>query len=59
VTGIYVDGQADDPIVNAAGEVQSTLVDRLGTIGPVPLVVALVVLLAGVLLLARRRTRAE
>jgi len=72
VTGAYVgyygyyelrlfhgNGQADDPIVNAAGEVQSTLVGWLDTIGPVPLVIALAVLVAGVLLLARRRARAE
>jgi cytochrome c-type biogenesis protein len=72
VTGAYVgyygyyelrlfhgNGQADDPIVNAAGEIQSTLVDWLDTIGPVPLVIALAALLGGVVLLARRRARAE
>lgn len=72
VTGAYVgyygyyelrlfhgNGQADDPIVNAAGEIQSTLVDWLDTIGPVPLVITLAALLAGALLLARRRTRAD
>jgi cytochrome c-type biogenesis protein len=66
VTGAYVgyygyyelqlfhgNGQADDPIVAAAGEVQSTLVSWLDAIGPVPLVSALAVLLGGGLLLAR------
>jgi hypothetical protein len=45
--------------VSAAGEIQSTLVDWLDTIGPVPLVITLAALLVGVLLLARRRTRAD
>ena len=72
VTGVYVgyygyyelqlfhgNGQADDPIVTAAGEVQSTLVGWLDTIGPVPLVAALAVLLGGGILLARHRARAR
>jgi cytochrome c-type biogenesis protein len=70
VTGAYVgyygyyelklfhgNGQADDPIVAAAGEVQSTMVGWLDAIGPVPLVTALAVLLGGGLLLARHRAR--
>ena len=72
VTGAYVgyygyyelqlfhgNGQADDPIVDAAGEVQSTLVGWLDTIGPVPLVTALAVLIGGGILLARHRARAR
>ena len=72
VTGAYVgyygyyelqlfhgNGQADDPIVAAAGEIQSTLVGWLDAIGPVPLVAALAVLLGGGILLARRRARAR
>jgi cytochrome c biogenesis protein CcdA len=68
VTGAYVgyygyyelklfhgNGQADDPIVAAAGEVQSTLVGWLDAIGPVPLVTTLAVLLGGGILLARHR----
>lgn len=70
VTGAYVgyygyyelklfhgNGQADDPIVATAGEVQSTMVGWLDAIGPVSLVTALAVLLGGGLLLARHRAR--
>jgi cytochrome c-type biogenesis protein len=72
VTGTYIgyygyyelklfhgNGQAEDPIVDAAGELQSTLVSWLDTIGPVPFVTALAVLLGGGILLARHRTRAR
>ncbi len=68
VTGAYVgyygyyeiqlfhgNGQPDDPIVDAAGEIQSTLVGWVDAIGPVPLVAALVVLVTGGVLLTRRR----
>jgi cytochrome c-type biogenesis protein len=67
VTGAYVgyygyhelqlfhgDGRPDDPIVDAAGEFQSTLVTWLDAIGPVPLVAVLAVLIGGALLIRRR-----
>lgn len=47
-----------DPIVDAAGEVQGVLLEWLRAIGPIPLVVALVVLVAGMIVLARRRRAA-
>ncbi|CAM3516722.1 cytochrome c biogenesis CcdA family protein [Kibdelosporangium persicum] len=53
----HADGPAEDPIVDAAGALQtalSTLVDR---IGPVPLVTGLVVLIGAVALITRRRAR--
>jgi cytochrome c biogenesis protein CcdA len=69
VTGAYVgyygyyelqlfhgDGRAADPVVDAAGEVQSTVVGWLTAIGPVPLVAALAVLVVGGVVLARRRS---
>lgn len=68
VTGAYVgyygyyelrlfhgDGEASDPVVDAAGEIQSTLVGWVDAIGPMPMVAALAVLVCGGLLLARRR----
>lgn len=68
VTGAYVgyygyyelqlfhgDGQADDPVVAAAAELQSALVGWLDTIGPLPIVVTLAVLVGAGVLLARRR----
>jgi len=70
VTGAYIgyygyyelrlfhgDGQAADPVVDAAGEFQSTVVGWLTAIGPVPLVVILAVLVVGGVLLARRHAR--
>jgi cytochrome c biogenesis protein CcdA len=70
VTGAYVgyygyhelqlfhgDGQPGDPIVDAAAEIQSTLVGWLDAIGPVPMVTVLAVLVGAGVLLARRRTR--
>jgi cytochrome c biogenesis protein CcdA len=68
VTGAYVgyygfyelrlfhgDGDAADPVVGAAREVQSTLVSWVDAVGPLPMLVALAVLVAGGVLLARRR----
>ncbi len=48
-------GSADDPVVDGAREVQSTLVEWVDAIGPLPFVVVLAVLVAGGVLLARRR----
>jgi len=53
------DGDAVDPVVRAAGTVQSTLVRWLDSTGPVVLVGVLVVLVTGGVLLARRRARAR
>lgn len=68
VTGAYVgyygfyelrlfhrDGEAADPVVGAAREVQSTLVSWVDAVGPLPMLVALAMLVAGGVLLARRR----
>ncbi len=54
-------GDADpaDPVVDAAGTVQSALVNWLTAIGPVPPLIALAVLLAAGALLARRRRKAH
>jgi uncharacterized protein (TIGR03382 family) len=53
-------GDASDPVVGAAREIQTTLVGWLDALGPVPVIVALAVLVAGGVLLARRRrARAE
>lgn len=51
----HAGGSPADPIVDAAGEVQGVLVEWLRAIGPIPLVVALVLLAGGVILVARRR----
>jgi len=48
-------GDAADPVVEAAREVQFTLVGWVDAIGPVPMIVALAVLVTGGVLLARRR----
>ncbi|MGQ0773841.1 MAG: cytochrome c biogenesis CcdA family protein [Pseudonocardiales bacterium] len=48
-------GQASDPVVDAAGQLQGALASWVDSIGPVPLVVVLVVLMIGAALLARRR----
>jgi cytochrome c-type biogenesis protein len=50
----HADGPASDSVVDAAGEVQATLVGWVDAIGPVPLLVALAVLVAGGIVLARR-----
>jgi cytochrome c-type biogenesis protein len=55
----HADGQPNDPIVDAAAEIQSTLVGWVDTIGPIPFVATLAVLLGGGVLLTRRRTRAR
>jgi cytochrome c-type biogenesis protein len=53
-------GDASDPVVDAAREIQSTLVGWLDALGPVPVTVALAALVAGGVLLTRRhRARAE
>ncbi|MFI5593907.1 cytochrome c biogenesis CcdA family protein [Amycolatopsis sp. NPDC051758] len=71
VTGAYVgyygfyelrlnngDGEAADPVVDAAGRVQSGLSDGLNAIGPLPVALGAVALVvAGVLLVRRRRAR--
>lgn len=72
VTGAYVgyygyyeiqlfhgDGQASDPVVDTAGEIQSVLVSWVDTIGPIPLLAALAALIGGGVLLTRRRARAK
>ncbi|MFC4857069.1 cytochrome c biogenesis CcdA family protein [Actinophytocola glycyrrhizae] len=48
-------GNAADPVVDAAREIQSTLVGWVDAIGPVPMIVALAALVAGGVLVARRR----
>jgi cytochrome c-type biogenesis protein len=53
------DGDAVDPVVRAAGAVQTTLVRWLDSTGPAVLVGVLVVLVTGGGLLARRRARAR
>ncbi|GAB3436064.1 cytochrome c biogenesis CcdA family protein [Actinophytocola sediminis] len=50
----HLGGSAGDPVVRAAGSVQAALVSWLDRIGPVPLVVAVVVL-GGVAVVLRRR----
>jgi cytochrome c biogenesis protein CcdA len=55
----HAGGDPADPVVDTAGDIQSTLVSWVDTIGPVPLLAALVLLAGGVVLLARRRTRAR
>lgn len=71
VTGVYVgyygfyelrlnngDGDAADPIVDAAGRVQSALSDGLNAIGPLPIaLIAVALIVAAVLLVRRRRAR--
>jgi cytochrome c-type biogenesis protein len=54
----HLGGSASDPVIRAAGEVQATLVEWVDTVGAVPLVIALVVLVgAGLLVAHRRRAR--
>lgn len=54
-------GDADpaDPVIDAAGTVQNTLVTWLTAIGPLPPLILLAVLLAGGTLLVRRRRKAH
>ncbi len=51
------DGPASDPVVDAAGELQGILVGWVDRIGPLPLLLALAVLLGATGLLARSRRR--
>ncbi|GAA3682184.1 cytochrome c biogenesis protein CcdA [Lentzea atacamensis] len=51
------DADAADPVVDAAGRLQGLLVDWFTAIGPVPFVIVLGALLAGAVLLIRRRSR--
>lgn len=53
----HAGGSAADPVVEAAGTVQRVLVEWLDAAGPAVLTVVLAVLVAGGLLLARRRAR--
>ncbi|MCX2946864.1 cytochrome c biogenesis CcdA family protein [Lentzea sp. NEAU-D7] len=53
----FGDGDAADPVVDAAGRLQGLFVDWFTTIGPVPFVVVLAVLVAGSVVLVRRRSR--
>jgi cytochrome c-type biogenesis protein len=72
VTGVYIgyygyyelqlfhgNGQAANPIVDTAGNIQSALLGWLDAAGPVPLLVALAVLLGVGVLLASRHTHAK
>ena len=53
----FGDGDPADPVVAAAGRLQGLFVDLFTTIGPVPFVVVLAVLVAGSVVLVRRRSR--
>ena len=53
----HAGGSAADPVVEAAGTVQRVLVEWLDAAGPAVLAVVLAVLVAGGLLVARRRAR--
>lgn len=55
----HAGGDPTDPVVDSAGEIQSTLVGWVDAIGPVPMLLALAGLLSGGVLLARRRSRAR
>ncbi len=55
----HANGDPSDPVVDAAGDVQSTLVSWVDAAGPIPMLVALAVLIAGAVLLTRSRDRAE
>ncbi len=52
-------GDADpaDPVVDGAGQLQGLLVDWFTSIGPLPFVIVLAVLVAGGVLLVRRRSK--
>lgn len=55
----HASGDPTDPVVDTAGEIQSTLVSWVDAIGPIPMLVALGGLISGGVLLARRRARAR
>lgn len=72
ITGAYVgyygyyelrlnngNGNASDPIVNAAGRVQGTLSDGVNAVGPMPIAIVLAALLTAGILLTRRRRQAR
>jgi cytochrome c-type biogenesis protein len=50
----HAEGAAEDPVVDGAAGIQGVLSDWLEALGPVPVVLALVALIAGGVLLARR-----
>jgi cytochrome c biogenesis protein CcdA len=52
----HAEGDAADPVVDAAARVQGMLSDWLDAIGPIPVVIALVVLTGAAVLLRRRRS---
>ncbi|SFP40011.1 Cytochrome c biogenesis protein CcdA [Amycolatopsis arida] len=53
------DGSADDPVVDVAGAVQSTLAHWVDSVGAVPLLTALAVLVGLGVLASRRRARSR
>jgi cytochrome c-type biogenesis protein len=53
----FGDGPASDSVVDAAGQLQGILVSWVDSIGPLPLLLALVALLAGTVLFTRSRRR--
>ena len=55
----HAGGDPTDPVVDAAGEIQSTLVGWVDAAGPVPMIIVLAGLITGGVLLARRRVRAR
>jgi cytochrome c biogenesis protein CcdA len=55
----HANGDAADPIVDAAAQVQSVLSDWLDAIGPIPLLITLIVLTGTAVLLRRRRRSAQ
>jgi cytochrome c-type biogenesis protein len=54
----HLDGSAQDPVLRTVATVPAALADRLATVGPVPLLIVLVVLL-GLAVGLRRRSRAR
>ncbi len=53
------DGSAADPIVDAAGAVQSVLAGWVDAVGPIPLVITLAVLVSAAVVLGRARSRSR
>ncbi|MEV4314219.1 cytochrome c biogenesis CcdA family protein [Actinocrispum sp. NPDC049592] len=52
----HANGSAEDPIVDGAGRIQTVLASWVDWIGPLPVIIALVVLVAGAVALKVRRT---